>query len=584
MSRKLVYLLVGLGVFVMCCEDLHAQAVETSPWLAGVCTQSPMCINDGVFQEMFSGRDGGWLVIPVYQWIAWDDGEFGRDNLQYNLRPEVEAAANAGFCVILRLYWKQAGAENMPRWDERFGQEYDPAGQWCIPPEPAHAQFNADALPDFVDWCQDVVEVLGGGDPNLPAVCSHYIVGNEPNQEGEHGGSGCFPADWCGIVFVNCAARMERIASNSKPIVPGVTPGVTGCMADPNAWKEYVTDIVEMAVWLVDIRDWILSLPEEQQELIRGYMGEQRWQDFLHWSLPSRFAIHNNADIDPENSQHASKLYQAFAYGQFEQYIDAIVAGRGTAAGCRYYIDETNPFLHPGVGVDYTETWLIHTLNVIDDWNEDARESEEYGYEPIRCVCYYSYYFTGQDEFNLVDDGGGPNPNHDLYIAARYDFPLLTHRNDAPRPVINFLENGDVGAHSNDAGAPLAVDGDPATYWNGGYPWIGIWALGDGQVRPYGRVVAWQYQAQDGPAESTACAKPDGPEVVIHCRPDARDGEMHVWRRDELGIDEAYGVYLTTNSDYFTEVCEDVTETDMGWYEIEMYPPVPADEEEPPPE
>jgi len=117
---------------------------------------------------MFNGR-GGWLVVPVYEWVNFSDGHYDAAELQYHLRPRVEAAARAGYSVILRLYWKHQDAA---------GPAAAPSGQWCIPPEDQQG-FKQ----QYADWCKLVAEKLGGGDQSLPAMSTHFVIGNEPNQE-----------------------------------------------------------------------------------------------------------------------------------------------------------------------------------------------------------------------------------------------------------------------------------------------------------------------------------------------------------------------------------------------------------------
>lgn len=410
----------ALGKVVVCTALLAAlavtgitqaqSAVNTSPYLNGVLTQDPNCVSDPLFQRMFNGR-GGWLVIPVYEYVPWqaEDGRYDPGDM-WGLREHVQAAANAGYCVILRLYWKQSG--DIP---ENPGL---PAGQWCIPPED-----DTDNRDEFASWCRDVVDYFQG-------FCTHYIIGNEPNQVGEHGGSGslCFSASWYAGVFQTCWSAMTNGMPDIHVIVAGVTPSDTGCHTDPNHWKTYIAEIA-------------------------GHLGTGH----------AHYAIHNNGDIHVGDKP----LDQAFGIGQFEEYIEAITNGRGTGSGCQYYIVETNPFLHALESVQYPESWLIHLFDRVASWNDAAAADPEgpyYGYRPIRCVCYYSYWL-GQDwsRYNLATNGGTTaNTNHNLNVAAEKDFPLLIHRNDAPRPRISLLEGGQTQVFPDSS-----IEGDAAVDGNG---------------------------------------------------------------------------------------------------------------------
>ncbi|NLE58621.1 MAG: hypothetical protein GX616_09695, partial [Planctomycetes bacterium] len=387
-----------------------------SPYLNGLVVDNPESVTDPLAQRMFNGR-GGWLVVPVYEWVNFSDGHYDAAELQYHLRPRVEAAARAGYSVILRLYWKHQDAA---------GPAAAPSGQWCIPPEDQQG-FKQ----QYADWCKLVAEKLGGGDQSLPAMSTHFVIGNEPNQECEHGGSGCFRASWYADVFRACQTSILEAAPNSKVLVAGVTPGTTGCQQDD---------------------DWLIYVNE-----IASNLGEEA----------DHYAIHGQVDACVTAGPDGPLPSQGQAYdsGPFIDYYYAINLARGSGQNLYCYIVEVNPFFGDFTPAQhYGESWLIHTFDAVAYWNDILVAI--HSLRPFQCVCYFSYDLPDQpwqDDYNLRAPGSTtePNTNHSLHVAAEKDFPLLIHRNDAPRPRINLLEGGQTQVFPDSSmDGHCAVDGD----------------------------------------------------------------------------------------------------------------------------
>jgi len=529
--RRVAWLVCVVGAFaggLVVPAMTQADGIGGSPYLNGLVTAHADCVGDPLFQRMFNGR-GGWLVIPLYQWTPYGqwDTELAGDTLD-----RLQQAVDAGFCPILRLYWKQTNAENHEDFQAFWGLQDYPPGGWCIPPEEGNPYYKDGVVSHFANWAADVVQTLMVDHE----VCGHFIIGNEPNHPNEHGGDGYYPPEWYADVYGSCRQAMLQRDPDAVVIVAGVSPKTRPDLQ----WGPYLCSLAVNC----------------------SQAGA------------TDFAVHSYADLVTGAPRDIDKAY---ARGQFEQYIGFVEGAIGYAN--RYYIAETN--IHGEQWGEYRETWLIHFFDAVAEWNDNA-QSGNYGYRPIRCVCYFSYWLGGEwgVHFDLARNAFQANRNHGLDIAAEKDFPLLIHRNDAPRPRINLLEGGLVDADTNPADAPLGIDGDPGTAWVGGpsgAAYYRLWSgMYDGQSHPCGRLVGFQYQVDPGPMQCDVFLEAGGPSAE-HCVPDASDGLLHVWDV-ELGVPPA--AELVRERVYFGigddgSDCE-VTDTDAGWYEVAAYPPVEA--------
>lgn len=554
--------------------------VQGSPYLNGVLTTDHDLVNSAALEELFNYRSG-WVVLPVWQWNEW--GEL----TAYNIREYCQKVVDKGYTPIVRLSWKAGGfTGNPPGW--RFDLKA-PANAWCIPPEPASneepEQNYEDFLKDFVDWCREIAKIVGDSDPNndqgKPAVCKYFIIGNEPNQACEHGGSGLVDPVWYGEVFCMCQAAMNLydeprsrlpLANDLRIIVAPITTDTK----EGRTWKEYLESLVNWAD------------PQKHPKRI-----EPRILKALQGIPYRHYAVHNNADVWGQNDpmEGTSDLDFAWELGYFERYIRiAYDTSRRTTDDSKqfhFYIDETNPFLHPGDAEIpwpiYAESWIINVFDAIAKYNDKQYAKDKY--RPIRCACYYSWY-TGNLNFDIILADGSHNETHNI-AKIWEDFPLLVHRNDRPAPVVNLARLAAAyGGMQQDLcssspppvvfmpGEKDAIDGDAETFWNGGKPWNSI-SISFNRNFPFERVLLWQRQASQGTTRVTAGGYMSGQPGPVQLRPvsQTRDGWMSKFTADDLNLSTIDGLRHTFDPPCIAPGTQYI---DLGFYEISIFPPASA--------